>query len=388
MLVEKSGQLAGTPPKARVTPVKGAAKDTSGVGDDDDFDDDGSIAPSIAEGRSQKFKVEAKFEIPNYDGVVNAKSWMPSLTNWRRTSTSTTIAMRIRSSTLWDMKKSDGSAGMSYAKDVTRQCRTTPPTSGVKPWRLASPSTIHRTYQGSMLEALSRDKTKRRRTIVDTSLSLMAMLKETSLCPSNPTDKREELFTFRVQVKNKVTDAIIDPSSQKNLISENLVQRLGLSTTPHPHPYPLGWINNNIEMKIDRQCKVKFAVTDVYIDEMLCEVVPLNICNLIFGSPYLWDRDATFFRRPQQYQFIKDGQKFVFTIEPLSTTIDLVTTCQAKRMINACQKFVLLVIRPIISEEANSKILSLACNKNIDDTAKLIGEHQDLFQEVQGLPPK
>nr|CAD1831489.1 unnamed protein product [Ananas comosus var. bracteatus] len=197
----------------------------------------------------------------------------------------------------------------------------------------------------------------------DTSLSLMAMLKETSLCPSNPTDKREELFTFRVQVKNE-------------------------STIPHPHPYPLGWINSNIEMKIDRQCKVKFAVTGVYINEMLCKVVPLNICNLIFGSLYLWDRDATFFRRPQQYQFIKDGQKFLFTTEPLSTTVDLVTACQAKRMINACQKFALLVIRPVIAKEANSKILSLACKKNTDDVAKLIGEHQDLFQEVRGLPPK
>nr|CAD1831224.1 unnamed protein product [Ananas comosus var. bracteatus] len=222
----------------------------------------------------------------------------------------------------------------------------------------------------------------------DTSLSLMAMPKETSLCPSNSTDKREELFTFRVQVKNEVIDAIIDPGSQKNLISENLVQRLGLSTTPHPHPYPLGWINSNIEMKIDRQCKVKFAVTSVYIDEMMCEVVSLNICNLIFGSPYLWDRDATFFCRPQQYQFIKDGQKFLFTTEPLSTTVDLVTACQVKRMINACQKFDLLVIRPVIAKEANSKILSLACKKNTNDVAKLIGKHQDLFQEVRGLPPK
>nr|CAD1816988.1 unnamed protein product [Ananas comosus var. bracteatus] len=57
-------------------------------------------------------------------------------------------------------------------------------------------------------------------------------------------------------------------------------------------------------------------------------------------------------------------------------------------MINACQKFALLVIRPVISEEANSKVLSLACKERTDDIAKLIGEHHDLFQEVQGLPPK
>nr|CAD1831088.1 unnamed protein product [Ananas comosus var. bracteatus] len=105
-------------------------------------------------------------------------------------------------------------------------------------------------------------------------------------------------------------------------------------------------------------------------------------------GPYLWDRDATFFYRPQQYQFIKDGQKFLFTTEPLSTTVDLVIACQAKRMINACQKFALLVIRPIISEKANNKVLSLACKERTDDIAKLIGEHQDLFQKVQGLQPK
>nr|CAD1842466.1 unnamed protein product [Ananas comosus var. bracteatus] len=42
MPVEKSGRLAGTPPKARVTPMKGADEDTSGVRDDDDSNDDGS----------------------------------------------------------------------------------------------------------------------------------------------------------------------------------------------------------------------------------------------------------------------------------------------------------------------------------------------------------
>nr|CAD1835777.1 unnamed protein product [Ananas comosus var. bracteatus] len=53
MPVEKSGRLAGTPlPKARVTPMKGTVEDTSGVRDDDDSDDDESIAPSVAKGRS------------------------------------------------------------------------------------------------------------------------------------------------------------------------------------------------------------------------------------------------------------------------------------------------------------------------------------------------
>nr|CAD1826013.1 unnamed protein product [Ananas comosus var. bracteatus] len=82
MPMEKSGRLEGTPPKARVTLMKGAAEDISGVRDDDDSDDDGSIAPSVAEGRSQPFKVEAKIEISNYDDIVDAEkldAWLDQL---------------------------------------------------------------------------------------------------------------------------------------------------------------------------------------------------------------------------------------------------------------------------------------------------------------------
>ena len=42
--------------------------------------------------------------------------------------------------------------------------------------------------------------------------------------------KREELFQFRIQVKKSVVEVIIDPGSQKNLISEVLVRELGLDT--------------------------------------------------------------------------------------------------------------------------------------------------------------
>ena len=56
------------------------------------------------------------------------------------------------------------------------------------------------------------------------------------------TYNREELFHMNIQVKQSVVQAIIDPGSQKNLISEPFVRKVGLNTTPHPKPYPLGWI--------------------------------------------------------------------------------------------------------------------------------------------------
>nr|CAD1829796.1 unnamed protein product [Ananas comosus var. bracteatus] len=186
MPLEKSGRLAGTPPpKARVTPMKGAAEDISGVRDDDYSDDDGSIVPSVAEGRSKSFKVEAKIEIPNYDGIVDAKkldAWLDQLetyvdlynySNAKKVTfaklkfvgyaliwSKTTLQTFTNEEFTWSQfkllirqefypmgyKEERWKPGMSYAKGVTRQYRTTPPTSGVKPWRLASPLTIHRFF--------------------------------------------------------------------------------------------------------------------------------------------------------------------------------------------------------------------------------------------------
>ncbi|XP_038973019.1 uncharacterized protein LOC120105044 [Phoenix dactylifera] len=222
---------------------------------------------------------------------------------------------------------------------------------------------------------------------VDKSLSLMVGPKETVSNPPTVPDEKEELFTLRIQVKQEVIEAIVDTGSQKNLISASLVQKLGLETTPHPRPYPLGWIQKDVELRINRQCKFRFAITNQYIDEVTCEVVPLDICQVIFGSPYLWERDAIYFRRAQKYQFEKDGKKYIINKDNASHAIDLVSACQARRMVNACQKFVLVMIRPIEFENKVSA-LTMSCRELESQMGKLLGEHAGLFKEACGLPPK
>lgn len=122
----------------------------------------------------------------------------------------------------------------------------------------------------------------------------------------------------------------------------SLVKKINLETTPHPCPYPLGWLHDNVETKIDEQCKIRFVITKEIIDEMACEVVPLNICQVVLGSPYLWDQDTVCFHQAQKYQFQKDGRKFIVTRDPIDSTKDLTSIDQAKRMMNACHKLVAL----------------------------------------------
>jgi len=54
--------------------------------------------------------------------------------------------------------------------------------------------------------------------------------------------KRHELFHIIFISKHQNIDTLFDSGSQANLISETIVKKLGLLTTPHKKPYPLGWV--------------------------------------------------------------------------------------------------------------------------------------------------
>ena len=90
---------------------------------------------------------------------------------------------------------------------------------------------------------------------------------------------------------------MIDSGSQSNLISEEVVKQLGFSTKLHHKPYSLKWIRNNHKLPIKKHCTLRFAISSKFLDEVTCDVVPLNECGIVLGSPYLYDRKEIFFRK-------------------------------------------------------------------------------------------
>jgi hypothetical protein len=124
-------------------------------------------------------------------------------------------------------------------------------------------------------------------------------------------DCRSKLFHIRVIMRHTKVDTLIDSGSQSNLISEELVKKLGLKTQTHHKPYTLKWMSNHHQMHITKQCTIKFAISSKYVDEVTCDVVSLRECGMILGSPYLFDRKAIFYRTKNQYQFTKAGHDYV-----------------------------------------------------------------------------
>jgi hypothetical protein len=70
-----------------------------------------------------------------------------------------------------------------------------------------------------------------------------ATITTATIQPKEPTDPKEgeHLFHSHMWVKGTPLHFIVDKGSQNNLISTEVVKHLGLSTTPHPQPYNIGW---------------------------------------------------------------------------------------------------------------------------------------------------
>jgi hypothetical protein len=124
-------------------------------------------------------------------------------------------------------------------------------------------------------------------------------------------DSRSKLIHIRVIMRHTKVDTLIDSGSQSKLISEEVVKALRLNTQMHHKPYSLKWISNNHKLHITKQCTFKFAISSKFVDEVTCDVVPLNECGMVLGSPYLYDRKEIFYTEQNQYHLTKEGNEYV-----------------------------------------------------------------------------
>jgi hypothetical protein len=148
-------------------------------------------------------------------------------------------------------------------------------------------------------------------------------------------DSRSKLFHIRLIMRHTKVDTLIDSGSQSNLISEELVKQLGLNAQMHHKRYSLKWISNHHKLHITKQCTLKFAISSKFVDEVTCDVVPLNECGMVLGSPYLYDRKAIYYREQNQYHLIKSVKEYVVHAHHLKASQSLQTMEQLRKTTHA-----------------------------------------------------
>jgi len=65
-------------------------------------------------------------------------------------------------------------------------------------------------------------------------------------------NQRHTLFQTKCVIKEHSCRLIIDGGSCNNLASSNMVEKLSLTTKPHPHPYHIRWLNNSGKVKVTK----------------------------------------------------------------------------------------------------------------------------------------
>jgi hypothetical protein len=217
--------------------------------------------------------------------------------------------------------------------------------------------------------------------IASTSSSSSSSLNETQ-----HEKERIELLHIRVISKHTKTDTLFDTESQTNLISEDIVKKLKLETTPHAKPYPLRWICGNAKLHVTRRCKLRFSITANFIDEVEPDVIPLDICGIVLGSPYLYDRRATFHRHENKCQFFLNGFEYIVRAHTKKLNFSLVNVGQMKRLVNASNNFFLLMIKP--KDNVQKKTFQ-GCDANLkSDLYEVVNQYDEMFQEPKGFLPK
>jgi hypothetical protein len=137
---------------------------------------------------------------------------------------------------------------------------------------------------------------------------------------------------------------------------------------------------------VTRRCKLIFSITANCIDEVELDVIPLDICGIVLGSPYLYDRRAIFHHHQNTYHLFKNGVEYILRAHTKKMNLSLTNDGQMKRLVNASKNLVLLMIKPKDNDE---KEVFQGCDANLkSDLYEVVNENVDMFQEPRGLPPK
>ena len=107
---------------------------------------------------------------------------------------------------------------------------------------------------------------------------------------------------------------VIDSGSTDNLVSIEMVEKLVLKRMKHPTPYKVSWLQKGHHLLVNEQCNVELQI-GTYKDEILCDIIPVDVCHILLGRPWQYDKKAVHNVRKNIYSLEKDGKRH--TLSPL-----------------------------------------------------------------------
>lgn len=88
----------------------------------------------------------------------------------------------------------------------------------------------------------------------------------------------------------------------------------------------------------------------------------LDICGIILGGPYLYERKSIFHRHESKYHILKNGLEYIVISHSKKTNVSIINVGQMKILVNLSKNLVLLMIKP--ENDIDYGVLD-GCNSNL-----------------------
>jgi hypothetical protein len=219
------------------------------------------------------------------------------------------------------------------------------------------------------------------------------MMRKVLLMPEKEAEnpaQRNRLFRTTCKTKDRVCKVIVDSGSTDNLVSTEMVEKMELETIEHPSPYRVSWLQKGHQVNVTKQCLVEFKIGG-YKDEILCDVIPMDVCHLLLGRPWQYDRNV-----------IHDGRKNTYTLEKNGRT-HMLLSIKDKKVKPEVNNTVLLMSGKELLKEVKKKedtqfvvvrkprivLTSTRVDDLPEEIQKLLGEFVDIVVDELpcSLPP-
>ena len=119
--------------------------------------------------------------------------------------------------------------------------------------------------------------------------------------------RRTNIFHTFTKIGERNCKVIVDGKCCINAVSLVIIRKVGLKAEPYPYPYKVSWINE-ATLNFTRRCLVPIEFT-VYKDKIWCNVVTMDVSQIILGRPWIFDNNVHIYGCSNMYLFEHEGKK-------------------------------------------------------------------------------